>query len=110
VLLIVPHVAPLHPAPERLQVTVPFVELCTVAVSWTDWVTYTLAVLGVSVTLTAAGGVVWSTPQAESNAKIEKTNIANINPLSRRALLIELIPRISLSSSPFSLLAAKNAY
>jgi hypothetical protein len=47
---------------------------------------------------------VWSTPQAESNAKIEKTNIANINPLSRRALLIELIPRISFSSSLISLL------
>jgi len=65
VLLIVPQAVPLHPVPERLQITAPFVELNTILVNCTDSLTYMLAVLGVIDTLIGAGGVVSSTPQAE---------------------------------------------
>jgi hypothetical protein len=34
-----PHAVPLHPVPLTLQVTAVFVELYTVAVNWTDWLT-----------------------------------------------------------------------
>jgi hypothetical protein len=75
VLLSVPQAAPVHPAPERLQVTVPSAVLYTVASNWTDCVTTTWAVSGVIDTTIGGGGITPPDPQARNvnNDKADTT-------------------------------------